>query len=38
VLYGLIAIQQVVMLAVVGVGFFDTWFNFRKLEKPLAPS
>jgi len=37
VLYGLIAIQQVVMLAVIGVGFFDTWFNFRKLEKPLAP-
>jgi uncharacterized protein YybS (DUF2232 family) len=38
VLYGLIAVQQVVMLAVIGVGFFDTWFNFRKLEKPLAPS
>jgi uncharacterized protein YybS (DUF2232 family) len=37
VLYGLIAIQQVVMLAVVGVGFFDTWFNFRKIGKPLAP-
>jgi len=37
VLYGLIAIQQVVMLAVIGVGFFDTWFNFRKLKKPLAP-
>ena len=38
VLYGLIAIQQVVMLAVIGVGFFDTWFNFRKLEKPMASS
>jgi uncharacterized protein YybS (DUF2232 family) len=37
VLYGLIVIQQLVMLAVIGVGFFDTWFNFRKLEKPLAP-
>jgi uncharacterized protein YybS (DUF2232 family) len=37
VLYSLIAIQQVVMLAVVGVGFFDTWFNFRKIGKPLAP-
>jgi uncharacterized protein YybS (DUF2232 family) len=36
-LYGLIAIQQVVMLAVVGVGFFDTWFNFRKIGTPLAP-
>lgn len=38
VLYGLIAVQQLVMLAVIGVGFFDTWFNFRKLGKPLAPS
>ncbi len=37
VLYGLIAIQQVVMLVVVGVGFFDTWFNFRKIGKPLTP-
>jgi uncharacterized protein YybS (DUF2232 family) len=37
VLYSLIALQQVVMLAVVGVGFFDTWFNFRKIGKPLAP-
>jgi uncharacterized protein YybS (DUF2232 family) len=37
VLYGLIAIQQLVMLAVIGIGFFDTWFNFRKLEKPLTP-
>jgi len=37
VLYGLIAVQQVVMLAVIGIGFFDTWFNFRKLDKPLAP-
>lgn len=36
VLYGLIAIQQLVMLAVVGVGFFDTWFNFRKIGKPLT--
>jgi uncharacterized protein YybS (DUF2232 family) len=37
VLYGLIALQQLVMLAVVGVGFFDTWFNFRKIGKPLTP-
>jgi uncharacterized protein YybS (DUF2232 family) len=34
--YGIIGVQQVVMLAVIGVGFFDTWFNFRKLGKPLA--
>ena len=36
-LYGLIAFQQVLMLVVAGVGFFDTWFNFRKIGKPLAP-
>jgi uncharacterized protein YybS (DUF2232 family) len=38
VLYGLIALQQILMLAVAGVGFFDTWFNFRKIGKPLAPA
>ncbi|MCK7503961.1 MAG: YybS family protein [Desulfobacterales bacterium] len=38
VLHGLIAVQQVVMLAVIGAGFFDTWFNFQKTWKnPLAP-
>jgi hypothetical protein len=26
----LIAIQQVLALAVVGLGFFDTWADFRK--------
>jgi uncharacterized protein YybS (DUF2232 family) len=36
VLYGLIAFQQIMVLAVAGVGFFDTWFNFRKIGKPLA--
>jgi len=30
--YSLIAIQQVILLIVVILGFFDTWFNFRKLE------
>jgi uncharacterized protein YybS (DUF2232 family) len=34
--YGIVGVQQVVMLAVIGVGFFDTWFNFRKLGKPIA--
>ena len=34
--YAIIGLQQVIMLAVIGVGFFDTWFNFRKLGKPLA--
>ena len=30
--YSLIAIQQVILLIVVILGFFDIWFNFRKLE------
>ena len=31
VLYSLIALQQIVLLIVVGLGFFDMWLNFRKL-------
>lgn len=31
-LYSLIALQQMVLLLVIGFGFFDTWLNFRKLE------
>ncbi|MFO7685739.1 MAG: DUF2232 domain-containing protein [Desulfobacterales bacterium] len=31
ILYSLIALQQVVLLVVVGLGFFDMWLNFRKL-------
>jgi len=31
-LYGLIALQQIVLLVVIGLGFFDMWLNFRKLE------
>jgi uncharacterized protein YybS (DUF2232 family) len=38
ILYSLIFIQQLVMLAVIGAGFFDTWFNFRRIGKPLAPT
>ncbi len=30
-LYGLIALQQLFLIAVIGVGFFDIWLNFRKL-------
>jgi uncharacterized protein YybS (DUF2232 family) len=30
--YSLIALQQIVLLIVIGIGFFDTWFNFRKIE------
>jgi uncharacterized protein YybS (DUF2232 family) len=32
-LYGLVAIQQFLLLVVVGLGFFDIWLNFRRLEK-----
>ncbi|MCF8067258.1 MAG: YybS family protein [Desulfobacterales bacterium] len=31
-LYSLIAIQQIAVLLVIGLGFFDMWLNFRKLE------
>lgn len=33
-LYSLIALQQLFLLVVIGLGFFDMWFNFRKLEAP----
>jgi len=31
-LYSLIAFSKVILLAVIGLGFFDMWLNFRKLE------
>ena len=31
VLYSFIALQQVILLIVIGLGFFDMWLNFRKL-------
>jgi len=31
-LYSLIALQQIILLVVIGLGFFDMWLNFRKLE------
>jgi uncharacterized protein YybS (DUF2232 family) len=34
-LYALIALQQLILLAVIGLGFFDMWVNFRRLGKPL---
>jgi uncharacterized protein YybS (DUF2232 family) len=34
-LYALIALQQLVLLAVICLGFFDMWVNFRRLGKPL---
>jgi len=30
-LYSLIALQQLILLIVIGLGFFDMWLNFRKL-------
>jgi uncharacterized protein YybS (DUF2232 family) len=31
-LYLLIALQQILLLLVIGLGFFDVWLNFRKIE------
>ncbi len=31
-IYTLIAIQQIFLFFIVGLGFFDTWFDFRKLK------
>lgn len=31
-LYSLVALQQVLLLIVIGLGFFDMWLNFRKLK------
>ena len=30
-LYSILALQQLVLLCVIGLGFFDIWINFRKL-------
>jgi len=35
-LYTLIALQQLILLAVIGLGFFDLWANFRRLGKQSA--
>ena len=32
ILYSLIAVQQFLLLLIIGFGFFDMWLNFRKLE------
>lgn len=31
-LYSLIAFSRVILLGVIGLGFFDMWLNFRKIE------
>ena len=33
-LYSLIALQQFVLILVIGLGFFDVWLNFRKTKPP----
>ncbi len=33
-LYTLIAVQHLILLAVIGLGFFDMWVNFRRVGKP----
>ena len=30
-LYALIALQQVLLLVIIGLGVFDLWLNFRKI-------
>jgi uncharacterized protein YybS (DUF2232 family) len=35
-LYALIGLQQLILLAVIGLGFFDMWVNFRRLGKPTG--
>ena len=39
-IYGIIALQQILVILVIGVGFFDTWINFRRLNtgNPEHPS
>lgn len=31
-IYSIIAIQQIFLFVIVGLGFFDTWIDFRKLD------
>jgi uncharacterized protein YybS (DUF2232 family) len=35
-LYALIAVQHLILLAVIGLGFFDMWVNFRRSGKPTG--
>jgi uncharacterized protein YybS (DUF2232 family) len=36
-LYSLVALQQIVLLIVIGIGFFDVWLNFRKIKSVSTP-
>lgn len=35
IIYSLVALQQILILVVITIGFFDIWFDFRKLEKKI---
>jgi uncharacterized protein YybS (DUF2232 family) len=35
VLYGMIALQQLVLLLVIVAGFFDMWIDFRRIKKKV---
>lgn len=39
-IYGIIALQQILLILVISIGFFDTWINFRRLGmgNPEHPS
>jgi uncharacterized protein YybS (DUF2232 family) len=37
-LYGMIALQQMLLLAVIGLGLFDMWLDFRKLNPSGDPA
>ena len=34
-IYGFIGLQQIAFFLVIGIGFFDIWLNFRKLETKI---
>ncbi|MBW2176623.1 MAG: DUF2232 domain-containing protein, partial [Deltaproteobacteria bacterium] len=36
-LYSLIALQQILLLLIIGLGLFDMWLNFRKLNSDKIP-
>ncbi len=34
--YGLIVLQQLLIFVIIGLGLFDVWLDFRKLDKPAG--
>jgi uncharacterized protein YybS (DUF2232 family) len=32
-MYSIIAVQQILLFFIIGLGFFDIWMNFRKLDR-----